>query len=162
MDHFRSSLFAIIGFTVLLTAMTAQCEDHISNIDAVRTSMAATGSKLSEAIRTAQPENIRTLERVFEINNYALVTIESYLKMMKIFSLSGGYGREEIIKILNNWLSFIISYCASDMKYLEAEARQIKDKAVRDILAEEKDNITKLQDAARKGTVENLRIFVEK
>jgi len=121
--------------------------------------MTAMGSRLSEAIRASQPENVRILERVFEINNYALVTIESYLKMLKIFSLSGGYGREEVIKVLNNWLSFIMSYCANDMKYLEEEAGQIKDKTVSDILAEEKDNISKLQDAARKGTVENLRIF---
>jgi hypothetical protein len=108
--------------SMLLSPVAAWPDDYLKDIDNVRSSMTAMGYKLPEAIRNTKPDNIRTLERVFEINNYALVTIESYLKMLKIFSLSNVRNNKGTLPIINGWLTFISDYCATDVKYLE-EAR---------------------------------------
>ena len=149
----------VITGCVLLLPVTAWPDDHLRDIDKVRSSMTAMGYKLPEAIRSTKPENIRTLERVFEINNYALVTIESYLKMLKIFSLSTTRNNEGALPIINGWLTFIASYCESDAKYLEEARLEMKGDVERGIVGEERDNITRLMEAARKGIDENIKAF---
>ena len=71
---------------VLFTAITGEAypQDHIRELGAVREAMSQVGSKLPDLIKKSDPKYLRTLERVFEINNYALVTIESYMKMVKV------------------------------------------------------------------------------
>lgn len=144
---------------VLLSASTACPDDHLKDIDKVRTSMTDIGYRLPKAINSTKPENIRTLERVFEINNYALVTIESYLKMLKVFSLSPNRNFKETLVILNSWLNFIASYCASDIKYLDEARAEMKGEAEKAIVGEEVANITKLMEAAQKGIDENSKAF---
>jgi len=121
--------------------------------------MTSMGYKLPQALGATKPENIRTLERVFEINNYALVTIESYLKMLKIYSLSGDRNNKDTLPIINGWLSFIVNYCDNDIKYLEKALTETDGETERKLVAEEKDNIAKLMEAAHKGMNENLKLF---
>jgi len=150
----------IITGCILLSPIAAWPEDdHLKDIDKVRASMTAMGYKLPEAINTTNPKNIRTLERVFEINNYALVTIESYFKMLKIFSLASDRNDKDALPIINGWLTFITGYCESDMKYLDEARMEMVGENERKIVSEEKENISKLMDAARKGINENLRAF---
>lgn len=119
------------------------------------------GYKLPDAIKNAKPEDIRTLERVFEINNYALMTIESYLKMLKAFSLGGGTVNDETVKLLNGWLKFISNYCEYDMKYLDDARAETKDTAALDLIEKERSSIELLKEAAIKGSIENSRILSE-
>lgn len=149
----------IITICMLLLPVAAWPDDHLKDIDKVRASMTAMGYKLPETIRTTKPKNIRTLERVFEINNYALVTIESYLKMLKIFSLSSDRNYQDSLPIMNGWLTFITNYCESDMKYLEEARMEMIGDDERKLVSEEKDNIARLMEAARKGIGENLKAF---
>jgi len=144
---------------MLLLPAAAWPDDHLKDIDKVRASMTAMGYKLPETIRTTKPKNIRTLKRVFEINNYALVTIESYLKMLKIFSLSSDRNYQDSLPIMNGWLTFITNYCESDMKYLEEARMEMIGDDERKLVGEEKDNIARLMEAARKGIGENLKAF---
>lgn len=148
----------VIG-CMLLSPAAAWSDDYLKDIDDVRSSMTAMGYKLPEAIRTTKPDNIRTLERVFEINNYALVTIESYLKMLKIFSLSSVRNDKGTLPVINGWLTFISDYCESDVKYLEEARMEMAGDEERKIVGEQKDNIAKLMEAARKGIDENLKAF---
>lgn len=145
----------------MIPACTGQVfpQDHLSDLDAVRSSMTEIGYKLPDAIKAARPEDIRTLERVFEINNYALMTIESYLKMLKVFSLSGGYVNKEIVKMLNGWLGFISNYCEYDMKYLADAKAETKDKAALELIEKERASIESLKQAAVKGSEENSKII---
>jgi hypothetical protein len=142
-----------------LSPIAAWPDDHLKDFDNVRSSMTAMGYKLPDAIRATKPENIRTLERVFEINNYSLVTIESYFKMLKIFSLSVERDNKNALPIINGWLTFITNYCESDMRYLEEACAEMHGDAERKIVSEERDNIAKLREAASKGISENFKMF---
>ena len=158
MAKFKIGLQRIALATVMTLVLVAHChcqeEERVRNFDTVRTSMTKVGGVLPEAIRKAQPGDIRTLERVFEINNYALVTIESYLKMLRIARTSGNETDKSVSGILNGWLKFIAYYCEYDMKYLDEAVSQTKDTAVIEILKSEKANVTSLRDASRSGTKE--------
>jgi len=79
MVRIKNTLFCLIlsGLMMISSASASFSQEHIRKLDAVRTSMTKMGSSLPELTRKAQPKDIRTMERVFEINNYSLVTIES-------------------------------------------------------------------------------------
>ncbi len=117
--------------------------------------MAKMGSSLPELTRKAQLRDIRTMERVFEINNYSLVTIESYFKMMKIALTSGAGLNKEALSVLNGWLKFVSNYCEYDIKYMDEALSQTKDASIIEILKTEKNNISSLIDASQFGIKEN-------
>ncbi|MBU1038537.1 MAG: hypothetical protein KJ994_05745 [Candidatus Omnitrophica bacterium] len=136
----------------------SHCQEHIRKLDAVRASMAKMGSTLPELTRKAQTRDIRTMERVFEINNYSLVTIESYLKMTKIALTSETGLNKETLGVLIGWLKFLSNYCAYDIKYMDEALTQTKDASIIEILNTEKKNISALIDASQLGIKENTAI----
>jgi len=144
-----------MGLLLFSYVSHAFCQEHIRKLDAVRASMAKMGNVLPELTRKAQPRDIRTMERVFEINNYSLVTIESYFKMIKI-ALSSGTGlNKDVLGILNGWLKFVSNYCEYDIKYIDEALAQTNDAAVIEVLKSEKSNISSLRDASQSGINEN-------
>lgn len=157
MIYYKRFLFclAIAGVLSFSYADHASCQEHIRKLDAVRASMAKMGSALPELTRKAQSRDIRTMERVFEINNYSLVTIESYFKMIKIALSSGAGLNKDVLNILNGWLKFVSNYCEYDIKYMDEAIAQTKDEAIIEILKTEKSNISSLRDASRFGINEN-------
>lgn len=152
---------AVISILAWATSGAASAQDHLSDLDSVRSSMTELGYTLPQAIKAAKPQDIRTLERVFEINNYALMTIESYLKMLKVFSLGGGYLNKETVNILNGWLKFISNYCEYDIKYLDEAKTDTQDKSALDIIEKERISIESLKKAAIKGSSENSKVLAE-
>jgi len=138
--------------------LPAFAQEHIRKLDAVRTSMTKVGTALPDFIRKAQPADIRTLERLFEINNYALVTIESYLKMIKIALASGQGINKDVLGVLNGWLKFITHYCEYDIKYINEAITETKDAAVIGLLKSEKGNISDLRDTSQSGITENTQL----
>lgn len=143
------------GLILCLSASVSYSQEHIRKLDAVRTAMSKIGSTLPDLTRKAQPRDIRTMERVFEINNYSLVTIESYFKMIKI-ALSSGTGlNKDVMSVLNGWLKFIANYSEFDIKYIDEALSQTTDPVVVDILKTEKSNITSLREASQFGITEN-------
>lgn len=157
MVRIKNTLFCLIlsGLMMISSASASFSQEHIRKLDAVRTSMTKMGSSLPELTRKAQPKDIRTMERVFEINNYSLVTIESYFKMIKI-ALSSGTGiNKDVIGVLNGWLAFVTNYCEYDLKYLDEAIAQTKDNSIIEILKTEKMNVISLRDASRQGILEN-------
>lgn len=154
---------AILAFGVALALYagfldSGWCQNHIKELDAVRTSMADVGNRMPDMIKAARPKHIRTLERVFEINNYALVTIESYLKMIKIAITSAGTVNRDIIAILNGWLKFIRHYCEYDIKYFDEALAETDDADVVAVINAEKKNISDLMRIADRGIAENTEL----
>ena len=154
----------ISGSCVSLLLFAAICvspacsQDHIRRLDEVRTAMTSVGSGLPDLIRNAESRDIRTLERLFEINNYALVTIESYLKMIRI-ALSSGTGiNNDVLGVLNGWLKFIAHYCEYDIKYIDEALSETTDAAVIEQLKVERKNIEDLRDASQQGVKENTEL----
>lgn len=160
MIYFKRLLLsiAILGVLSLSCPMDSHCQEHIRKLDAVRTSMAKMGSSLPELTRKAQPRDIRTMERVFEINNYSLVVVESYLKMIKIALASGTGLNKDVLEVLNGWLNFVSNYCEYDIKYIDEALAQTKDAAIIEILKSEKSNISSLREASQFGVTENTSL----
>jgi hypothetical protein len=153
-------IIKLIACSLLATAVVGDAfpQEHIRDLGAVRESMAQLGNKLPELIKNADPKYLRTLERTFEINNYALVTIESYMKMVKVAISSGGSINKDIVGVLNGWLGFIKHYCEYDVKYFDEALAETKDNAITAVLKAEKENITKLRNISEKGVAENVEL----
>ncbi len=143
----------------IFSAHAVLCQEHIRKLDAVRTSMAKMGNVLPELTRKAQGRDIRMMERVFEINNYSLVTIESYFKMTKIALISGTGLNRDALGVLSGWLKFMTNYSEYDIKYLDEALSQTKDPTIIELLKSEKDNISSLHDASKFGIEENTATF---
>jgi len=157
----RSRIFiavACICAVSFLSTAHAFSQEHIRKLDGVRTSMTGMGNKLPELIKNSQPEDFRTLERLYEINNYALVTIESYLKMIRIMVSSGGSINKDSLTVLNGWLKFIKHYCEYDLKYFDEVIADTKDAGIQKIVAEERANVMELKNISEKGMNENIEI----
>lgn len=149
-------LSALIGMALSCAFVTqALAQNHLKDLDDVRSSMTQIGRNLPDIIKAASAEDMRALERVFEINNYALMTIESYLKMLKASIVSGGKLNKEVITLVNSWLQFIANYCEDDVKYLEEAAKEVKGSATSDIIERERSCISRLMESAKKGIGEN-------
>jgi len=133
----------------------AFCQNHIRELDTVRTSMTEFGNKMPEMIKGAESRDIRTLERVFEINTYALTTIEAYFKMIKVAVSSEGDINKEIMEVLNGWLEFINNYCKKDMEYFDEALSETNDEKIMDVVLEAKKNIQSLSDATVQAISEN-------
>lgn len=150
-------LFATL-IMILTCAEIALCQNHIKELDTVRSSLVETGNQLPAIIKNAPQADLRTLERIFEINTYALTTIESYFKMIKVTITSGGAVNKEVIKVFNDWLRFIAKFCRKDIEYLDEAIAQTKDAAVAKILQTARKNIQALHDVTMGGIEENQKM----
>ena len=129
--------------------------NHIKELDSLRTSMSSLGSTMPERIRGAQKYDIRTLERVFEINTYALTTIEAYFKMIKVAVSSNGDINTEIVSVLNGWLEFMNKYCGKDLDYFDEAMAITTDKKVIDLITKARNNIQTLDSITKRAIKEN-------
>lgn len=156
---YATAVFSVFGMLLLAFCNgTVYGEDHIKGMDGIRTSMADIGNSLPGIIKDAKPNEIRTLERVFEINNYALVTIESYLKMIKVAVSSGGAINKEIVQVLNGWLGFMRNYCEYDIKYFDEVLSETKNEKIVELLKKEKTNMSNLKEISGQGIKENTEL----
>lgn len=119
-------------------------DHHLKKLDAIRSAMSELGSTMPDLIRKAEPRDIRTLERVFEINTYALTTIEAYFKMLKVAVSSKEPINKDTVTVLNGWLEFINKYCKSDIEYFDEAASQTKDDTIVSLIGKARDNIREL------------------
>jgi len=147
---------AMLFFLLIISGgEQAFCQDHLRELDSVRDALGDFGKKMPDMIRNAQDKDMRTLERLFEINTYALTTIEAYLKMLRIAIAAEGAITKEITEIFNEWLQFITKYCKADMKYFDEALSGTNDQAIVMIIKEEKSNIENLFEVTSKGIEEN-------
>ncbi len=70
-------------------------------------------------ITSSSENDIRTLERIYELNTSALTTIEAYFRMLKVVTATEVDLSDQIINSLNEWLTFIHNQCTFDLDYLE-------------------------------------------
>jgi len=110
---------------------------------------------MPEMIKNASGTNIRTLERVFEINTYALTTVEAYFRMFNMVISSGGSVNKKVVLSLNKWLEFMIKYCDKDMEYFKEALSQTKDQAVIDAVTKARKHIENLSEIAKTAISEN-------
>jgi hypothetical protein len=138
------------------------CQEHIKEMDTVRNSMISTGNKMPEMIKNSKNNEMRTLERVYEINTYALTTIEAYFKMIKVAISTDGSINKNIVDVFNGWLGFISRYCKKDIAYLDEALSDMKDPAIIDVIKATKKNIMDLNDIAFRAIDENSRLLLKR
>jgi hypothetical protein len=154
----------IITSLILLSAGVTPIysQNHIKDLDSLRSSMTDTGAKMPDMIKATKNNEMRTLERVYEINTYALTTIEAYFKMVKVAVSSDGKINTDIIAVFNGWLQFISKYCKQDIAYLNEATSEMKKPDIIKVLDLTKNNITTLDKIATKAIAENNNLLKKK
>ncbi|MBF0494597.1 MAG: hypothetical protein HQL28_05655 [Candidatus Omnitrophica bacterium] len=156
--------FLLCAFLFLLfnsTLLHAADFEYIDKLFDLRTSITDQGRLLPEAIKVAKANNLRILERVFELNTSALTTIEAYFRIFKISITTGTTLNESTTKILNEWLSFIENQCKYDSDYLTAAQTETDNPDVLKHLKISKVNIVKLAELCEEGVTENSRVLAK-
>lgn len=152
----------LISLTIsVLLASIAIAESSIYKLDSVREAIIKQGNNMPSLIRDAKAENISTLERVFELSTSALTTIEAYLKMVRIVIVSKADLDGDVLKTLNEWLTFIKTQCDYDLEYLNEARSQTKDEIVLEQVSIAESNIKTLKDVMDLAIEEN-RDFAER
>lgn len=155
--------FIIVSLFLLTAGITSSySQNHIKELDALRSSMAEIGAKTPDMIKATKNNEMRTLERVYEINTYALTTIEAYFKMVKVAVSSDGKINTDIISVFNGWLQFISKYCRQDIYYLDEAKSDMKNPEILKVIALTRANITALDQIATKAIEENNNLLVKK
>ena len=134
---------------------------HIDLLFEVRNEITGQGRGLPNLIRSSVGNDLRTLERIFELNTSALTTVEAYFRIFKIAVATGNEADPDSVKILNEWLSFISNQCTYDMDYLNEAIRETNNAEVAGQIELAKTNIQKLAEIARSGIEENEGVLKE-
>jgi len=137
----------------------ANPEAYIEKLFDLRTAITDQGKNLPGDIKKTNGEDMRTLERIFELNTSALTTIEAYFRIFKVTITSGNDTKPEAVNILNDWLNFIANQCTYDTEYLNAALKDTRNKDVIQNLNISKKNIDKLAEIAQEGIAENNKMI---
>lgn len=162
--NFRSSSLIVV-LTLSLCALTINAHGlefkHIDDLFDVRSSIAQQGQLLPEAIRNSSGNDVRILERIFELNTSALTTIEAYFRIFKITFATREGLTPATEGILNEWLSFITSQCQYDIEYLREAKLETKNEQTLKQLDISQKNIGKLASITTFGVKENTEMLTE-
>ena len=151
----------LLAGAVLIANTPGFCQgsNYIEKMFDIRTSISDQGKVLPGKIREKTGNDLRTLERIFELNTSTLTTIEAYFRILKIAISTGSESSPQTIDILNGWLTFIDNQCDYDMEYLDEAMNETTDESVIEQLALAKDNIEKLSETVKTGLGENKRML---
>jgi len=128
---------------------------HIETFFEIRNDISAQGKGLPEEIKQAHGQDLRTLERLFELNTSALTTIEAYFRIFKIALSGEGSLSADTVRVMNEWLVFIENQCQYDIEYMEAALTETDNEVVKIQIKTAMANIEQLADVASKGIKEN-------
>lgn len=135
---------------------------HIKDMDGIRASIIAQGNGLPDRIREATViMDIRTLERIYELNTSLLTTIEAYFRMLKLVIAYQGDVPNRVIEALNEWLAFIRKQCVYDIEYLDAASQEVDNEVVIGEIETAKTNIQHLADITDQAIEENSSMLTE-
>jgi hypothetical protein len=152
----KLKIVLVFAFLWVIIWETPACgQGHIKDLDGVRTALTEFGDKMPEVIKNADGKDVRTLERLYEINTYAFTTVEAYFKMMQIAISTEGDINGDIVGILNGWLEFIRRYCRADIKYFNEAMASAQSPAMIDLIQKAKKNMADLMEITRKAIDEN-------
>ena len=125
--------------------------EYIEQLFELRTSITDQGQALPDIIKQTTGNDLRTLERIFELNTSALTTIEAYFRIVKIAFVTDEGINNETAPILNEWLAFIRNQCKYDSDFLDETLKETNDPAVKKHIILSKKNVERLSSLALKG-----------
>jgi hypothetical protein len=152
-----SVFFLIFSFSAGATCFpAATAATHIEKLFDLRSSITNQGKSLPADIKQqTSVEDIRTLERIFELNTSTLTTIEAYFRLFKMMMTTNTETKLEVVDLLNEWLRFIGNQSKYDIEYLEQALTETKTEAVKKQITTARDNIQQLIALAQQGMNEN-------
>ena len=154
-------VFALFYCVFLLTLSYSYAQDHIQKLNSVQNNIISQGQMLPEIIKKTNEKEVRTIERVYELNTSALTTIAAYFRMLKVITASEVELTEQIINSLNEWLSFINNQCNFDLDYLnEAYTTSSNPEILAEITYAQK-NLQTLSEITNEGIQDNLKLLEE-
>ncbi|MDD4203119.1 MAG: hypothetical protein PHQ52_06600 [Candidatus Omnitrophica bacterium] len=142
-----------------LYSSVAFCSNHIQEMTMLRDSIIAQSNQMPPLIRAASADDIRTLERIYELNTSTLTTIEAYFKMIKVITSSQVEINNSIIQSLNEWLQFINNQCEFDTDYLNEALQISKTPSTIEQIQAAKAHMVNLVKITNQGIDENLLII---
>lgn len=155
---------AAVCSLICLSAGSVHSEQllHIRELFDVRTAISDQGEAMSGNIQKARGRDVRTLERIFELNTSTLATIEAYFRMFRIVFSSENAATTQTVGIMNEWLRFISSQCVYDLEYLNAVVHETTEEAILEQIGMARENISTLKKIADKGVYENQGMIQQK
>ncbi|MFH1798672.1 MAG: hypothetical protein ABH844_04985 [Candidatus Omnitrophota bacterium] len=136
--------------------------DYVEQLFDVRGLITDHGKLMPSAIKETTGNDLRTLERIFELNTSTLTTIEAYFRILMITLSTKSETNEQAVKILNEWLTFTNNQCAYDIEYLDSTLAETSDDTVIEQIQTAKHNAQKLSEILQLGIKENLRLLISK
>jgi len=152
----------IVSFFIVLSlifsgTVLSYSEDfkQVEQFFALRNSITEQGNVIPNKIRNTRGADLRTLERIFEMETSTLTTIEAYFRILMIAISTKSETKPETVKILNGWLEFMDNQCKYDIEYLEEALKEIANPDVIEEIILAKTNTEKLSEIAKKSIAEN-------
>ncbi|MFH1846177.1 MAG: hypothetical protein ABH869_01325 [Candidatus Omnitrophota bacterium] len=135
--------------------------DHVEKLFDLRSAISDQGNVIPTIIKKTSGKDLRTLERVFELNTSTLTMMEAYFRILTITLASGSESNPEAIKILNEWLLFMQNQSNYDMDYLSSTIKETSNPEVLIQLEIAKKNILELNKMSKAGISETRRMQKE-
>ena len=150
-------IFLLTLILIAFTQTSSFCDQsgHIEQLFDLRSSIIRQGNVLPAKIKNATKGDVRTLERVFELNTSVLTTIEAYFRIFKIAVSTGARSNAEIMDILNEWLAFIGDQCRYDIEYLDEALKETTNREIAEQIKTARKNIESLSGIVSTGLREN-------
>jgi hypothetical protein len=152
-------LIAILFIGLISVRSSSFAQETILKLDGARNSITNQGNVLPNVIRNAKGNDVRTLERIYELNTSALTTIEAYMKMLRMALSFDGEINSESLEILNKWLLFIGKQCDYDIEYLDYALTETSDENTKEQINVSKNNLNNLKSISKLAIKENIKIF---
>ena len=142
---------------VLLTSSFSFADNYayVETLFKIRTTIMDHGKELPSQMQKATGNDVRTLERIFELNTSALTTIEAYFRILEIAIASEKSININIITILNEWLEFINAQCYYDLEFIDEALNETKNISIIHQLKTAKNNIRRLADTSSLAISQN-------
>jgi len=128
---------------------------QVEKFFALRNAITEHGNAIPEQIKNSTGSDLRTLERIFEMETSTLTTIEAYFRILMIAVSTKSETDPGTVKILNGWLDFISNQCKYDIEYLEEAPKETDNTVVLEEIIVTKNNTEKLADIVKKSIAEN-------
>ncbi|MDD5634324.1 MAG: hypothetical protein PHW46_03510 [Candidatus Omnitrophica bacterium] len=159
----RYLITIIIALGLLSIPATAPAKDleYVEELFNVRSLITNQGKVLPDNIKDVTAGDLRTLERIFELNTSTLTTLEAYFRILKIALVTESESTTETVTILNEWLSFIKEQCQYDVEYLDATLKETTNSVVVEQIKLTKKYSEELIKVANKGLEENANMLEE-
>ncbi len=159
-DYLKKSFLFLLCLLLPITAASgAEKLDHIEKLFSIRASITSQDEALPSLIQKTSGNDLRTLERLYEINASTLTTIEAYFRILMIALSNNDQMNKETIDILNEWLDFMRNQSKYDKQFFETTIKDTSNEDVRSQIKLSTEITKSLLETTDIGVAENVALL---